>query len=217
MRKLLNRLFVRPGRRQVDSRKIELPSPSHFLYLREKYPQHEIGPGSYGPLVIKSWGEGAKLIIGNYCSFAEGAKVLLGGEHRSDWITTYPFNILWEEGKNITGHPLSKGNVTIGHDVWVGTDAIILSGVTIGTGAIVGARAVVTKNVPPFGIVVGNPARMIRKRFDDETIEKLLQVAWWNWSREKIAQMLPLLQNNRIDEFFTATSSSPSTTSATRE
>lgn len=179
--------------------------PSLTTYLKDKFPQYDIGPGSYGHLEIKSWGEGARLSIGAYCSFAAGVKVLLGGEHRSDWLTTYPFNILWNEGQQISGHPRSKGNVTIGSDVWVGTDAIILSGVNIGSGAIIGARAVVTKDVPPYAIVAGNPARIIRSRFSEEAINKLLQIAWWDWDRQRIVRALPLLQSEKIDAFVAAT------------
>jgi len=206
MIEVLKRLLSRPLVDPENKPEAKQTAPLSVTYLREKYPQHEIGPGSYGPLEISSWGEGAKLSIGAYCSFAEGVKVLLGGEHRSDWLTTYPFNVLWDEGQDNAGHPRSKGDVTIGHDVWIGTDALILSGVTIGTGAIVGARAVVAKDVPPYAIVVGNPARMLRKRFDDETIAKLLQIAWWDWSRDKIVQALPLLQSDQMKEFFAAVS-----------
>lgn len=198
----LKRLFTSPEIEQVKPEKTS--GPDDVIFLRDIHPLHEIGHGSYGNLVIKSWGEGAKLRIGAYCSFADGVKILLGGEHRSDWVTTYPFNVLWDECKEHTGHPRSKGDVTIGHDVWIGTEAMILSGVSIGTGAIVGARAVVSKDVPPYAIVVGNPARIIRKRFDEETITKLLQIAWWNWEREKILSLLPLLLSNRVEEFITA-------------
>lgn len=203
---ILKRLLARPLSNRDDKPQKESTEPPAITYLQEKFPQHEIGPGSYGSLEIRSWGEGAKLTIGAYCSFAEGVKVLLGGEHHSDWLTTYPFNVLWDESQNNTGHPHSKGDVTIGHDVWIGTDALILSGVTIGTGAIVGACAVITKDVPPYAIVVGNPARIIRKRFDDETIAKLLQIAWWDWNRDKIIHTLPLLQSNQVKEFFTVVS-----------
>lgn len=185
----------------------EAPKPaSKVSYLSEKFPQHSIGKGSYGSLSIKNWGEKAKLTIGSYCSIADGVTILLGGEHRSDWVTTYPFNVLWEQCVATSGHPVTKGDVTIEHDVWIGTDAMILSGVTIGSGAIIGARAVVTRNVPPYAIVAGNPARTIRKRFDDKTIDLLLAIAWWNWNEERIRKALPLLQSDRIQDFISAAS-----------
>lgn len=206
MIKALKRLLASPSTNSSENKQDKLGAASSVTYLNEKYPQHVIGTGSYGSLEIKSWGEGAKLTIGAYCSFADGVTVLLGGEHRSDWLTTYPFNVLWGDCESNIGHPITKGDVIIGHDVWIGTDALILSGVTIGTGAIIGARAVVTKDVPPYAIVAGNPSRVIRRRFDDETIAKLLQIAWWGWSPGKIHNALTLLQSNRTQEFFMAVS-----------
>ena len=94
---------------------------------------------------------------------------------------TYPFNALFSEGAHITGHPSSKGDIVIGNDVWIGYQSCILSGVTIGNGAIIGAKSVVTKDVPPYAIVAGNPAKFIRYRFPQETIDKLENLAWWDW------------------------------------
>ena len=111
----------------------------------------------------------------------EDVVFILGGEHRADWITTYPFNALFSEGAHITGHPSSKGDIVIGNDVWIGYQSCILSGVTIGNGAIIGAKSVVTKDVPPYAIVAGNPAKFIRYRFPQETIDKLENLAWWDW------------------------------------
>ena len=109
---------------------------------------------------------------------------------------------MWKEGKNIAGYPKTKGNVVIGNDVWIGTETIIMSGVIIGDGAVIGARAVVTKNVPPYTIVAGNPAKVVKRRFDDETIQRLLDVKWWSWSDLKIKEALPLLLNDEIDKFL---------------
>ncbi|MBK6472919.1 MAG: CatB-related O-acetyltransferase [Betaproteobacteria bacterium] len=170
-------------------------------YLKDRYPQYEIGVGSYGPLVVKTWGESSTLRIGSYCSFAAGCQILLGGEHRSDWITTYPFNVLLGH-HDLIGQPHSKGNVEIGSDVWVGTNATILSGVTVGDGAIVGAGSVVAKNVEPYAIVVGNPARVIRWRFPNAVISEMLSIRWWDWDRDRLSEALPLLQSDRIDEFI---------------
>jgi len=162
----------------------------------------ENGRGSAAPQVL-SWGEGAKLKIGNFCSIAHGVIVFLGGEHRSDWVTTYAFSVTWPEvAGHITGHPKTKGNVVIGNDVWIGLNACILSGVTIGDGAVIGAQAVVAKNVPPYAIVAGNPARVIRYRFDEQVIAKLLAIAWWNWPDAEIAQAMPFLLSDDISSFI---------------
>jgi len=173
--------------------------------LQEKYPQYKIGTGTYsygGKLEVLSWGEGANLSIGNYCSIAEGVTILLGGEHRIDWITTFPFSVLWDEAKHITGHPKTKGDVIIGSDVWLGMECMISSGVTIGHGAVIGARTVVTKDVPPYAVAAGNPAKIVKYRFNEQIINDLLKIEWWNWDREKIVKNIEYLQSDRIEEFI---------------
>ena len=140
--------------------------------------------------------------VGSFTSIASSVQIFLGGEHRTDWITTFPFNVLWKEGKDIRGHPRTKGNILIGNDVWVAAEAIIMSGVTIGDGAVIGARAVVTKDVLPYTIVAGNPATVVKKRFNDKTIQRLLEIKWWDWTDAKIHEALPLLLNNEIDNFI---------------
>jgi chloramphenicol O-acetyltransferase type B len=170
--------------------------------IRERYPQYEIGRGTYGKPQISSWGEGATLRIGAFCSIASGVNIYLGGEHRTDWVTTYPFSVLWKVGKHIKGHPKTKGDVIIGNDVWIGAGAVILSGITVGNGAVIGAHAVVTIDVPPYAIVAGNPARIIKKRFDEETIKKLLRISWWDWKDIRIEKFLPLLLDSDIEKFL---------------
>lgn len=172
--------------------------------IQDRYPMFDIGRGTYGRPKILEWGEGATLKIGSFCSISAGVQIFLGGEHRVDWVTTFPFNILWKEAYHITGHPKSKGNVHIGNDVWIGREAIIMSGVTIGDGAVIGSRAIVTKAVPPYAIVAGNPARIIRMRFDDKTINRLLEIKWWSWDDSQIKKVLPLLLDNKIDVFLEA-------------
>ncbi|HZJ03697.1 MAG TPA: CatB-related O-acetyltransferase, partial [Thermoleophilia bacterium] len=140
-----------------------------------------IGKGTYGSPAIREWGEGSKLRTGSYCSIAGGVQIFLGGEHRTDWVTTYPFNVLWESASHLRGHPATKGDVEIGNDVWIGADALIMSGVRIGSGACIGARSVVVRDVSPYEVVAGNPARHIRFRFDPDTVQALLDIAWWNW------------------------------------
>ena len=170
--------------------------------LSERYPNYKIGCGTYGDLEVLSWGEGATLTIGSYTSVASGAKVFLGGEHRIDWVTTYPFNVLWESAKQYKGHPKTKGDVVIGNDVWIGTEALILSGVTIGDGAVIGARSVVVLDVPPYAVVAGNPAKIVKFRFEQSVINRLLAQQWWNWSEPKIKIAMPDLLNNQIENFL---------------
>ena len=142
---------------------------------------------------------GDKLIIGKFCSIACGAKFLFtSGNHALQSLSTYTFPIFFEEWgldpKDICRAWDNKGDIVIGSDVWIGYEAVILSGVTIGDGAIIGTRAVVTKDVPPYTIVGGIPARPIRKRFDEKTIEKLEALRWWDWDEEKLRRSLPAIQ-----------------------
>lgn len=120
--------------------------------------RYEVGRGTYGNPTVLHWGEPTTLKVGCFCSIAADVKIFLGGNHRTDWITTYPFPAFWKSAAHIKGHPSSRGDVIIGHDVWIGEGAVILSGVRIGNGAVVAASAVVTRDVPPYGIVAGNPA-----------------------------------------------------------
>jgi acetyltransferase-like isoleucine patch superfamily enzyme len=173
--------------------------------LPERFPDYRFGRGTYGcDLRVYSFGEGATLTVGSFCSIAQGVQIFLGGEHRADWVTTYPFNVLWKAAESIQGHPMTKGDVHIGHDVWIGVDAMILSGVTIGDGAVIGARTVVTRDVAPYTIVAGNPGRFIRRRFDDQTIERLLRVRWWDWDQGRIERFLPLMLAGDIEAFLAA-------------
>lgn len=152
---------------------------------------YEVGRRTYGVPVIHHGETSAKLKIGSFCSIARNVTVFLGGEHHTDRLTTYPLD------RNLT---ITKGDVTIGNDVWIGADALILSGVTIGNGAIIGARAVIAKDVPPYALVVGNPGRVIRYRFSQETIDRLQALAWWNWSDEEIERQTPFLMGSDVDK-----------------
>ena len=172
--------------------------------IQDKYPQFEIGRHTYGEPQIRSWQEGPTVKIGAFCSIADRSQIFIGGEHRVDWITTYPFSAFWPEARHIKGHPRIRGDVIIGNDVWIGSDAMILSGCTIGDGAVVAAGAVVTKDVPPYCISAGNPAKVIRKRFSDDIIEQLLDLAWWSWEDSKIAEFLPLLLADDAGAFIDA-------------
>lgn len=177
--------------------------------LRKKYPQYEFGKGTYsGNLKIYDWDEGATLKVGSYCSIADGVQIFLGGEHNTDWVTTYPFNCLWKSAMHFSGHPKTKGDVTIGSDVWIGKESIIISGVNIGDGAVIGARSVVLKDVNPYAIAGGNPAREIKKRFADDVIEKLLKICWWDWETKRIESAMPFLLSKDIDSFLQAVDNS---------
>ena len=132
-----------------------------------------------------------KLIIGKFCQIATGVRFITnGGNHPMNGISTYPFKVFGHSWQSAPLDVVSKGDIVIGNDVWIGNSATIMQGVHIGDGAIIGTNALVTKNVEPYNIVGGNPARPIRKRFDDETIHFLLELAWWNWPIEKITQHL---------------------------
>lgn len=141
---------------------------------------------------------GDKLIIGKFCSIASGTKFIMGSaNHRLGSVTTYPFNVFggsWQE--NTPDHMSQlpfKGDIVIGNDVWIGRESIIMPGVKIGDGAIIAACSVVTKDVEPYSVVGGNPARFIKKRFNDELIELLLEFKWWDLPPEKLVTVLPLL------------------------
>jgi acetyltransferase-like isoleucine patch superfamily enzyme len=129
---------------------------------------------------------------------------MAGGEHRHDWVTTFPFTHKWPQGKGIAGLPATKGNVIIGHDVWIGAGALILSGVTVGNGAVIGARAVVASDVPPYAVAVGNPARVVKMRFPENTVARLLEIAWWNWPDARIAKAVRVLSSPYVDVFIAA-------------
>lgn len=161
-----------------------------------------IGDYSYGFFDVLEWDDKTKLKIGKFCSIAADVMFLLGGEHRKDFISTYPFNALMESFNHIEGHPASKGDIIVGNDVWIAHGAKILSGVTIGDGAIIAANSLVTKDIPPYAIAMGSPAKVVKYRFDEDTIEKLLEIKWWDFEDEEIIKIIPLLQSDNMEEFL---------------
>lgn len=145
-----------------------------------------------------------RLIIGKFCSIACGAKFLFNSaNHTLKSLSNYTFPLFFEEWglnkKNVTSAWDNKGDIIIDNDVWIGYEAVIMAGVHIGDGAVIAARAVVTKDVPPYTIVGGTPAKKIRMRFEEEIIAKLQQIQWWNWPVEKIRQSLPYIMNGTVD------------------
>jgi len=146
---------------------------------------------------------GDKLIIGKFCMIASDATFIMNGaNHLTDSLTTYPFAIFghgWEDAMEGKNYP-QKGDLHIGNDVWIGHNATIMAGVTIGDGAIIATNATVVKDVAPYTVVGGNPAHEIKKRFSDETIAELLALKWWNWPIEKITRNVKALTGNRLDE-----------------
>jgi len=143
---------------------------------------------------------GDKLIIGKFCSIAHGAKFLFnGGNHKQAACVNYPFAIfgeLWEHALPVTDSWDNKGDIVVGNDVWIGFEALIMAGVTIGDGARIGSRAIVTRDVPPYAVVVGAPARQVRKRFPDEDIALLEKIRWWDWPKERIRRDMDLLMGD---------------------
>ncbi len=141
-----------------------------------------------------------KLIIGKFCQIATGVRFIMNGaNHDMEGISTYPFQVISKAWSQAPVKITSKGYTVIGNDVWIGNSATIMQGVKIGDGAIIGTNSLVTKDVEPYTIVGGNPAREIRKRFDDKTIEFLLKLKWWDWPIEKITENLPLISQADIE------------------
>ena len=164
----------------------------------------QIGDFTYGEPVIRSWAadgeENARCIIGKFCSIGGNVQIVLGGNHRNDWITTYPFNqLLKPQYGYITGHPSTKGDVIIGNDVWIGSDVKILSGVHIGDGATIAASAVVAKDVPDYAVVAGNPAAFKKWRTNAGFAGKM---KWWDWPLEQIAEAIPYLQSDNVEGLY---------------
>jgi acetyltransferase-like isoleucine patch superfamily enzyme len=187
---------------------ILLRNPKHWikrLLWRSDAGRIDVGRYTYGAPRVRWWGEQANLSIGKYCSIAERVEIYLGGNHHTEWVSTYPFSQFgkdWPNARGVSGHPATRGDVVIGNDVWLGAGCMILSGVRIGDGAVVGARAVVARDVPAYAIVAGNPATVVRKRFDDGTIAALQSIAWWDWPDARVRRHVPALMSGDIRRFL---------------
>ena len=156
---------------------------------------------------IITWSDNYHISVGKYCSIGRDCNFFLHANHRPDWITTS--SQLWgpvtpeiAEMHMRMGHPSAKGDITIGNDVWIGANSTIMSGVTIGDGAIVAAGSVVTRDVMPYTMVGGNPAKLLKLRFTESRIINLLEIAWWNWPEDKIKEEAMLMWSDNIDEFI---------------
>lgn len=166
------------------------------------YPDYSIGVGSYGLPIVHDWKEGGTLVIGAYTSIAEQVEIFLGGHHRTDWVTTYPFPAMINEAAGIPGYAFSRGDVFIGNDVWLCTGAMILSGVKVGDGAVVAAGAVVSRDVAPYSIVAGNPAQHVRWRFPEPVREALMASQWWAWLEDEVRSVSALLCSDQLEAFL---------------
>jgi len=175
---------------------------SVFVRDREEFAGFDIGRWTYGNPDVLKWDGQTRLKIGKFCSLAKGVRILVGGEHRVDWITTYPLDRFLGDGSVPVVAPATKGDVIIGNDVWIGTNVTILSGVEIGDGAVIGAGSVVTRDIEAYAIAAGNPAKVIRKRFDDAVIQALLAIKWWDWPDGKIKECIPLLMSGDLEGFL---------------
>lgn len=159
-----------------------------------------IGEHSYGD--PHPTGDLGKLTIGKFCSIGSNVVFDLGMQHNTNFISQFPFNQFVPGCEHLEGHPASKGDIVVGNDVWFGTDAVIMGGVTIGNGAIIGMRAIISKDVEPYTVVVGAPQRTIRHRYTAYQIMTLLEIAWWDKPIEEIAKIAPMLMNNNIEKLL---------------
>ena len=162
-----------------------MPALKHPVMTKSALKDHKIGEYTYGvPKIIGS----CKLVIGRYTSISDGVTII-AIDHRMDWGSTYPFPALFASAQHIQGHPTQKGAVNIGHDVWIGQNATIMSGVTIGHGAVIAAQAVVTKDVAPYSMVAGNPAQHKKFRFSEEWVDFFVRkLQWWDWPHDLVLE-----------------------------
>lgn len=194
MREWLMNFLSGPQHARPDSRSLE-------AWIQDK--TVTIGRETYGePRIVAYNYDSGKVSIGAFCSIAEDVEIFLGGNHRFDWVSTFPFRIKFGIGDPNDGMVWSKGDVRIGSDVWIGRGAKILSGVEIGSGAVIGAHSVVAKNVGAYEVWVGNPASLRRKRFTEDQIRSLLEIAWWDWPRDAIESNIDYLNGDSIEEFI---------------
>lgn len=199
------RKWVKKLRGGQDIPKLHRPQ----VRFRKKYPDFEVGTGTYGIPTVHDWQDGTTLRVGNYCSIAKNVQIFLGGQHRTDWVSSYPFPIYLPEAKHIKDFRISRGDVVIGSDVWLCANCTILSGVTVGHGAVIASHAVISRDVPPYAVMAGNPAKLVRWRFDEPTRNALLESAWWSWPESEIHHVVDLLSSDNITDFLAYARSRP--------
>ena len=170
-----------------------------------------LGQLSYGAPAIRAYeGDTARVHVDSYVSIAEDVVFVVGGNHRLDWVSMFPFRArLRLPGAFEDGHPATKGDIMVGHDVWIGRGATILSGVKVGNGAVVAAASVVTNDVRPYAVVAGNPAREVKRRFTDDQVEALQRIAWWDWPLEQVLERVSELNGGGVEAFIARYSSAP--------
>ncbi|MBC7788015.1 MAG: CatB-related O-acetyltransferase [Methylophilaceae bacterium] len=194
--------FFEKLREQKKKKKLLNKPTRSAIKFKKKYPNYMVGANCYGLPVIKHQHPDASLRIGSYCSFAKNVQIFMGGNHRTDWVTTYRFPIFFKEADHIESSATTNGEVIIGNDVWLCENVTILSGITIGDGAVIANGAIVTKDVAAYSIVGGNPAKHIRWRFDEITRAALLQSAWWSWPEDELLKVVHLLCSDNLTDFL---------------
>jgi acetyltransferase-like isoleucine patch superfamily enzyme len=197
---------VRTGVRGLIGRargRREHPTERRFRELvadgRVEVGRHRAGPA---PQIHVFRADPTRVRIGSFVGMAKGVEIVAGGNHPTDWVTTYPLREDFGLPGAYEGIPATRGDVIIENDVWIGRQAVILSGVHVGDGAVIGAHAVVTRDVRPYTVVVGNPAREVRQRFPDDRIDALRRIAWWNWPLDEIVEHAALLAGPDVDRFI---------------
>ena len=193
LRKIWRRLLGRSELQDSDRQQVK---------FRKRYPKYDLGVGTYGMSIVHDLDEGTTLRIGAYCSIAGNVQIFLGAQHCISWVSSYPFPEFLPEASHIKNPCGSRGDVVIGSDVWLCSNCTILSGVTIGHGAVIASGAVISRDVEPYAIMAGNPARKVRWRFDEPTRLALLESSWWEWPEEEIRQIVDKLCSDNIAEFI---------------
>lgn len=188
----------------TGTKKSRLQSYAHQQEkFKSQYPNYSIGRATYGIPVVYEHKEGTTLQIGAYCSIANNVQIFLGGNHRTDWVSSYPFPFFMRMDEQFKfNYGGSRGDVIIGSDVWLCANCTILSGVTIGHGAVIANGALISRNVEPYAVMAGNPAKLIKWRFDEPTRMSLLESRWWEWPEGEINKILDKLCSDHLDEFI---------------
>lgn len=188
--------------RELRRKKKEIIDAMNNSRIKIPRGKHTYGPDPIllGPkLVVEKLSQGSK--IGCFCSIAPGLKYLFRGKHNTDWVSTFPFRVLWDCDVPLNSLP-ATAPIIIGNDVWIATNVSIMQGVKVGDRAIIAQESFVTKDVPPYSIVGGHPAKVIRFRFDSKQINELIKIAWWDWDDKEILKIVHLLTLANIDEFI---------------